>query len=209
MPALQHSEAGQWVYNDKAALTPDVLSLAAVDDVIGNRHSKVLVVARLGDSDVEVTGSDYCERWRRFLACLNLYQFASVFEAWATSECLEGFSPEIPFETQTIADVWRAVVDAVAPSMRQYVQAMALANLPTPQVEYYCENVGDEAFAELAWPAGPDHPESRPLAILVGDQASFVREWQRTGWTAIVLDDIQAKGVSWLTETIAQHVGGA
>jgi DEAD/DEAH box helicase domain-containing protein len=208
MPSLKHSEAGQWVYNDKAALTADVLSIAAVDDAIGNRHSKVIVVARIGDTEEEVTGSDYCERWRRFLACLNLYQFTSVFEVWSTSECREGFSPAIPFEKQSIAEAWQAIVDAVTPSMRQYAQAMALANLPIPEVEYYCDDVGDEPFAELAWPVSSGTPKKRRLAILVGDQTSFSQKWQKTGWTTVVLDDIQVKGVAWLIETIAQHAGG-
>ena len=203
MPTLQHSEAGQWVYNDKAALTPDFVSMISTDDVIGNRHAKAMVVARLGDTEEEVTGSDYCERWRRFLASVNLHQFCAVFEMWATSECVEGFVPDIAFEAEVIADEWQAVADEVTSSMRQYVQAMALRDLPLPDVEYFHDEMGNDAFAELAWPKA-----SKPIAILVGDQESFAGKWQQLGWTVVVPDDIQSKGMDWLLETIAGHVRG-
>jgi DEAD/DEAH box helicase domain-containing protein len=176
--------------------------MISTDDIIGNRHAKAMVVARLGDSNEEVTGSDYCERWRRFLASTNLHQFCCVFEMWATSECAEGFSPEIPFEAEVIADEWQAVADEVASSIRQYVQAMALQGLPVPVVEYYHDDLAEDAFAELAWPDA-----AKPIAILVGDQESFAGKWQQLGWTVVVPADVQSRGVAWLVETIADHAG--
>ena len=67
-------------------------------DAVSNRQSQVIVLARLGDSDAEVTGSDFNERWRRFLACLNFYQFCENFRFWASSEVEHGRGARHPAE---------------------------------------------------------------------------------------------------------------
>ena len=86
LPAIANQESGEWVYNDKASLNQDLVSYITVGDAVNNRLGQVITLARLGDSEAEITGSDFPERWRRFLACLNLHQFSENFRFWASSE---------------------------------------------------------------------------------------------------------------------------
>ena len=81
----------------------------------------MISLARLEDSPAEVTGSDYPERWRRFLACVNLYQFCDTFRFWTSSEVARR-APELPLAAVTaVADDWQGVVEQVtgrsAPSL--------------------------------------------------------------------------------------------
>ncbi|MEO1995586.1 MAG: Zn-binding domain-containing protein, partial [Planctomycetaceae bacterium] len=86
LPKVAAQENGDWVYNDRASLNQDLVSYITVGDAVSNRQNQVITLARLGDSEAETTGSDFSERWRRFLACLNLYQFTENFRFWAASE---------------------------------------------------------------------------------------------------------------------------
>ena len=95
LAGLSHHEEGEWVYNDRTGLTQDILSYAKVADVVSNRRHQTSVLARIGDSEAERTGSDFPERWRRFLAGLNLFQFIGGFRFWASSEVDAGTAPEL------------------------------------------------------------------------------------------------------------------
>lgn len=82
-----------------------------------------------------------------------------------------------------------------------------MAGLPVPQaipqIECFNDQVEDDAFAELAWPKC-----SPPIAILAGDQTTFVKNWQEQGWKVITPDDLQAKGISYLVDQLAKCLAG-
>ncbi len=114
------------------------------------------MVARLGDSEADVTSPDFEERWRRFLACMNLYQFLANFHFATGSEVAGELVDEPPFEVlAAMSKEWAAVRDGVCSSVRHVVEelaACAVNQVALPQVEYYNENIDDDAFAEMAWP---------------------------------------------------------
>ena len=208
-PSVVAQENGDWVYNDKTCLNQDLVSYITITDAVSNRQSQVITLARLGDSEAETSGSDFKERWRRFLACLNMYQFSENFRFWAASECDAGTAPDLPLEAvEAVSDDWQPVLEDVLPSLRPYVQELASAALPLPnslpKVEYFNDHIDDDAFAELAWPNC-----SPPIALLAGDQADFASVWQQQGWKVVTPDDLQAKGVAHLIDLIAKGISGA
>jgi DEAD/DEAH box helicase domain-containing protein len=68
-----------------------------------------------------------------------------------------------------------------------------------PVVEYFNEEMEDDAFAELAWPE-----QQPPVAILAGDQMTFQTKWQQQGWKIVTADDLQAKGIGYLLDQFAK-----
>jgi len=209
MPQISPLTDGEWVYNDKAALNQDLITYITVGDAVSNRQAQAITLARLGDGEAEVTGSDYHERWRRFLACVNLYQFSENLRFWTSSEAESDEAPEIPLSAAKNApDEWQAVLDDVMPSLRPYVQDLAQAGLTgpgaIPQVEVFNDLIDDDAFAELAWPNG--NPK---IALLAGEQEGFAPQWSSQGWKVFTPDDLQAKGVTSLIDQIARSMKGA
>jgi hypothetical protein len=104
MPALSAVDGSDWVYNDKAALNQDVVTYIMADDAVSNRQGQTIVLARLGDSEAECLGSDYRERWRRFLSVLNVLQFCENFCFWSNSEAEHDTAPDISLEAATALD---------------------------------------------------------------------------------------------------------
>jgi DEAD/DEAH box helicase domain-containing protein len=205
MPPLRHTVGGGWVYNDKASLTQDVVTCMAVGDGPGANPAQPVVLARLEDDAAAVAAGDFRERWRRFLACMNFYQFCDRFTMWTTSEVMNGTAPDLMLVPPAKLDsAWAAVRDQTTVAIRPYIPTLAAAGIPLPQVEYYPDGFEDDAFAELAWP----HLE-QPIAVLVGDQATFAGPWQRHGWLVVTPDDLQAKGVGWLMAAIRARLAGA
>ncbi len=98
LPALQHIDGGAWVHNERTSLTSDLINYIKVDDAMSNRSHQSIMVARLGDSEAEVTSVEFEERWRRFLACMNLYQFLPNFHFATSSEIANGLVEDVPFE---------------------------------------------------------------------------------------------------------------
>lgn len=88
------------------------------------------------------------------------------------------------------------MIGEVAASVRTYAHALAVAGVAVPEVAYFADEIGEEAFAELAWPA------FQRGGGIGGDQATFASRWQRAGWRVVVLEEIAAKGVAWFTELI-------
>ena len=204
MTTLNHIEEGDWVYNDRTSLNQDFIAYISVEDILSHRLPNILVLGRLGDDETEVTGSDFKERWRRFLAGVNLFQFSENFKFWAVSEVEEGMAPDISVVAQDeLSKVWQEVMDDVIASLRPYVTIIAAAEVPVPVVEHYNEHIDDDAFAELAWSECIP-----PVAILSGDQTDFAGKWQNLGWKVIVLDELQTKGSNWLIETINKNAKG-
>jgi DEAD/DEAH box helicase domain-containing protein len=109
---------------------------------------------------------------------------------------------------EAISDDWQPVLEEVLPSLKPYVQELASAVLPLPaalpKVEYFNDQIDDDAFAELAWPGC-----SPPIAVLAGDQTDFAPAWQQQGWKVVTPDDLQAKGIAHLIDLIATGISGA
>ena len=201
LSSVANSEDGDWVYNNKAGFSQDVITYMAVDDELSNRQSQVITLARLNDGDADVTNSSYAERWRRFLASINLYQFNQNFQFWASSES-SSTAPEILLEARTDATTeWKEIEDNVIPSLTPYVRELAASSLSVPEslpeVEHFNNTIDDDAFAELAWPQC-----SPPVALLAGDQQDFSSLWQAQGWVVVTLDELQARGMQYLIDKI-------
>ena len=204
MAALGHVDEGDWIYNDKASLNQDIVAYISVEDVLSHRLTNTFILGRLGDGEAEVTGSDFKERWRRFLACVNFYQFSENFRFWAISEVEEGTAPDISAAVQEgLFSAWQEVMDETIAALRPYVSVLAATEVSAPVVEHYNDSIDDDAFAELAWPEC-----TPPVAVLSGDQADFAGKWQKLGWKVIVLEELQVKGSSWLVEIIMKSAKG-
>ncbi len=205
MPVLEHVMNGQWVYNDKVSMTDDFLSFITPDDILNNRMTKVTVLARLGDAELDVTDGVFKNRWRRFQACMNFYQFCENFIVWSTSEAAMGLAPTISFAAEKkMSAEWQGVMEGVSSALKPFIKPLADKDVPLPVVEYFIEGIDDDAFAELAW---PDLPQR--VAILAGDQIDFSAQWEGLGWRVIVPDDLHAKGVKWLVDVISSGGKGA
>ncbi len=201
LPALQHIDGGAWVHNERTSLTSDLINYIKVDDAMSNRSHQSIMVARLGDSEAEVTSVEFEERWRRFLACMNLYQFLPNFHFATGSEIANGLVEDVPFEASAgLSKEWSEVRDGVCSGLRHCAEELATSGLPEsliPQVEYYNEKIDDDAFAEMAWPNS-----NPPVAVLAGDQESFLASWQEDGWKVFTPDQLQAQGIAALIEQL-------
>jgi DEAD/DEAH box helicase domain-containing protein len=204
MPTLSHMTGGDWVYNAKASLTQDVVTYMPVTSGASNHQAQMVILGRLDDPEAQVAGNDFRERWRRFLACMNLYQFCDRFTMWTTSEALAGLAPDLPTAVQaTLDEAWARILEQITTAFRLYIPALAVAGAPVPQVEFYHDQIDDDAFAELAW------PQLRPpVAVLAGDQVAFASQWQQLGWQVIAAEDLHAKGIGWLIEVMTAGAAG-
>jgi DEAD/DEAH box helicase domain-containing protein len=174
--------SGDWMWLSSLALSGDMLAYALADELITSNYAQLHIALRLEDSLEERNkGEAFKLRWRQFLAMLNLFQFSPNFSLFAVSEVLEEIAPDLPIELGAgLSEAWQEVLEEVASSIEPMVRAMAAEGGTLPEVEYYCDDVCDGAFAELAWPG-----ERPPRALLIGDQASFASKWQAAGWTVI------------------------
>ena len=198
MKPIDHSPNGEWIYNDHASLTTDFIAYISNEDALINAKEQVSIAGRLGDSDEEVSGSDFKERWRRFLACMNIYQFNNAFSFWTTTEAINNEVDEILFAAKfEMSESWKNVFEDTIPSLKPIVEILAKSDIPVPTVEYINESIDDDAFAEMAW----DLP-SKKVAILAGDQIDFANLWQKQGWKVILPSDIEAKGIEWMINEI-------
>jgi DEAD/DEAH box helicase domain-containing protein len=168
-----------------------------VADALATKRNEVRILARLDDGEEAVAQEEFKLRWRRFLACLNLFQFCRGLRFWAASEAVSGEAPELPglalAPAPAISDRWSEVAQEVTPKLRSLVEDLATRGVATPEVERYNELIDDDAFAELAWPEA-----SPPVALLAGDQADFKDRWTSGGWTVVTDRDL-LDGVDVLT----------
>jgi DEAD/DEAH box helicase domain-containing protein len=191
---IQYSASGDFIYNGKASMNQDIITLISKENIVVNRLDQVYIYARLGNSEEEVCGSDYKERWRRFLACMNFYQFSDFFRFWASSENDEDIELEwVKSDTHELSTAWNSIYNEVIPSLKQLVRHLAKTDIPIPVIEYYQDEIDDDAFAELAWDM-----VNPKVAILAKDQETFAEKWQQLGWTIILSDEIDIRGIDWL-----------
>jgi DEAD/DEAH box helicase domain-containing protein len=193
------SATGVWALHAAFTLSPDVILSLHQEDRMDLRVAGVAVIARLGDSEAERSGTDYKERWRRFLAGMNLFQFLSQFEFFAGSDHLEAETWAMPSRNNVgISPEWAAVLQLAVNSLLVVARQMAERDLPVPGVEFYHDELADDACAELAW-------EEQRIAVLVGDQASFATQWQNLGWKVATPDDLGAKGIDWFSSLFGKN----
>ena len=198
MPLM--SPEGQWVVSERlAADHDDLLVLASVPDAINGFTDRIQVWLRLIDSAQEREKPGFSERWRRFLALANLFQFCRQFKVFVATEVEEGTVPDLGFEREVVLDKhWRDVQQAVVAALQPVVAQMATAGIALPEVEVYLSDASD-CFAELAWrKSGEAQLLQHSITILVGDQAAFASEWQGAGWRVVTLADIEVRGTAWL-----------
>ena len=192
MPPVPSEQDSEWVCFHRITTTDDFVGCIAVPDALNNNQQKALMLGRLGDTEPERTDGSFTDRWRRYLASLNLFQFCEQFRFWATSEIADCTAPEIVLTSTSLsfAPEWASVCDSVIPSLRSLVQELAEADLPPaalPLVEFFNDEINDDAFAELAWPAGTVR-----IAVLAGEQTGFATRWQSLGWKVFTPEDVQA-----------------
>ncbi len=130
---------------------------------------------------------------------MNLFQFLTQFEFFAGSDHQEGEAFAMkPRSSAGITDEWTGVLQLAVGSLLVVLRQMADRQLPVPQVEFYHDELADDACAELAW-------EENRIAVLVGDQATFATHWQRLGWKVATPDDLRAKGMDWFSSLFDKH----
>lgn len=193
--APQPSSSGTWILNNLLTQNPDFVFALHQADLMDRRTDGVLVLGRLGDSAAERSGTDYRERWRRFLASMNLFQFVSQFEFFAASEHYEEDSWSMPSRATGISQEWEQILQLVVGSLVTQVRQLAEIGCALPDVEFYHDGLIDDACAELAWP-------QRKVAVLAGDQVSFAERWQDIGWRVVTSDDLTAKGAGWFANLL-------
>jgi len=129
---------------------------------------------------------------------VNFYQFIDGFIFFTTSEAENGEAPEITIAgKKEMAKEWKEVWEDTLTSLKPVVEKLAFADLPVPFVEYFDENIDEDAFAELAW-----HFPNRKIAVLAGDQVLLADLWRQKEWTVILPEDIENNGVEWLANQI-------
>ena len=181
--------------NNLLTQNPDFLFALHQGDLMDRKTDGVLVLGRLGDSPAERSETDYRERWRRFLASMNLFQFVSQFEFFAASEHHEEDSWSMPSRSTGISQEWEQILQLVVGSMVAMLRQIAERECPVPQVEFYNDDLANDACAELAW-------VEKKMVVLVGDQASFAEQWQEIGWKVVTPDDLAAKGTEWFANLL-------
>ena len=202
---------GQWVVSEKlTAEGNDLLALASVPEAINGLADRIQVWLRLLDSAEDRAQPGFCDRWRRFLALVNLFQFRQQFKVFVATEVAQETAPDLELEREAALDErWREIRQAVVPPLQPVVTQLVAAGVALPEVEVY-RSAASDCFAELAWRKTPSptqrEGESGGVAILVGDQAAFAAEWQAAGWRVVTLADLQTRGTAWLSAMLP--VGG-
>ena len=191
---------GTWVCNPQASSGQDVLTFSTLEACLSNRRDQVRVTARLGDSEDErLAAQTYRPRWRRFLACINLFQFCDAFTFFTTSEVAAGIAPDgVPIAASHATDgAWADIRAEVIASFHNLVDALASAGVPLPQAAYENDEIAEDAIAELAW-----GDRAQPIAVLAGDQVTLSSAWQAAGWQIFTADDIQVQGLQPLIDQL-------
>jgi DEAD/DEAH box helicase domain-containing protein len=198
LTSILASDSGDWAYFEKSSFSQDIITISSIEDVFMHKAGKILVLAHLGDTESEINGSDFNERWRRFLACLNFYQFGGNFKFWTTTETINGNAPDFGIEDQKeFSKEWQDVIDNAISVFYPLVVSLAKSDAQVPKVEYYNDLIDPDAFAELAWPLF-----DIPIAILAGEQIDFSEKWQQNGWKIVVPDDIDINGIDWFVNLL-------
>jgi DEAD/DEAH box helicase domain-containing protein len=181
VPPPGESNRGDWCWINRLALSEDLLVYAPADqELMGNRFERLRFGLRLDDREqLRAQTATYQRRWRQFQALFNLFQFSGALLVFTRSEVDSGTAPVLALAvTGTLSDAWKGVIEETVSSLGPFAKALAAVDRAVPAVEYYSDEIGEELFAELAWP-----DLDKPVAVLTGGQASFAAKWQAMGWT--------------------------
>jgi DEAD/DEAH box helicase domain-containing protein len=196
---LTSGDRGEWLWLTRIALSEDMLAYALCDDLVAHQFDRVRIALRLRDGESERAQTNtFRKRWRRFQALLNFFQFASHLTLFTTSEVTAGEAPEMEISVAKALTVeWQSVLAEIVGNLDPLIKALAAAGRAVPQVEFYCDDLSEDLFAELAWP-----DLETPVALLTGDQASGADQWQQAGWRVITDGELTARGTQWLVDLL-------
>ena len=187
-------ESGDWLWwSSRISLSEDMLAYALTEELSVGKFDRLRIVLRLDDSEEErKKEKTYRTRWRQFLAMLNYFQFSSNHSVFTTSEVNEGIAPEVAIDLGAgLSAEWKGIIEEAATSIEPLIRAMAAEACMVPKVEFYSDDVPEDAFAELAW----SNPDS-PIVLLIGDQAFYASKWADAGWKVLTDKDIAALGTA-------------
>ncbi|SLM31713.1 putative RNA helicase [Desulfamplus magnetovallimortis] len=200
LKSIESADTGTHLFFDQISFNQDILAFSSLEDVLLHKAFRFGIFAHLGDTEFEINGSDFNERWRRFLACLNFYQFHDNFSFWTTSEAENGTAPDFGVEEEkTLSQEWQEIKEETVSAFYPLVERLAMEASPIPEVEFYNDAVDGDAFAELAWP-----DLSPPVAVLAGEQIDFSEKWQGDGWKVVVPDDLEINGLAWFLNIMSE-----
>ena len=206
VPPLEKSNKGDWTWlAQRLSVSNDLFTYGLGEQLIIGDYTNLHVELRLGDSESERAGVEtYKQRWRRFHALMNFFQFLNNTLFYTTSEVENGVIPEPTLVPQVSLDEqWQELLDDAVGPVRKLIPQLAAAGCALPEGEHYSDDLADDYFAELAWP-GAD----TPIAILAGTQEEFVAQWQAAGWLAMTIKAIEERGEPWCIDQLPKHKGG-
>lgn len=204
VPSLK-GEQGEWTWlAEKLSLSNDLFTYGLGEQLIVGDYTNLYVELRLGDSEAERSGTEtYKQRWRRFHALMNFFQFLDNTSFFTTSEVEDDVIPMPTLVPQvSLDDQWQELLDDAVGPIKKIIPQLAAANCVLPEGEYYSSDLGDDFFAELAW-----SDEGIPVAILAGTQEEFVTKWQAAGWKAITMQEIDEYGEQWCIDQLPKAKG--
>jgi len=198
-PVPINKETGDWLWLSRISLSEDVLAYALAEELSGGKYERLRIDLRLDDSHAERQKvKTYSLRWRQFLAMLNFFQFANNYSVFTTTEVIDGTAPEIVIDLGAgLSADWVEILEETASSLEPLVRAMASAKCTVPQVEYYSNDVPDDAFAEMAWVS-----DDKNIVLLIGDQTSFANKWAEAGFKVFTDNDIHALGINAVVDQL-------
>lgn len=197
-PALQDQNQEPWYWISLLNQSEDLWCYAKTEELETDEFQQIRFVLRLDDNQLVREKSDYKQRWRRFMGLFNLFQFATNFTVFSTSEAGDLSGPQIEMSTQAISEDWEEILEESVPSQEPLIRALARCTPPKalPEVAYELDDQEDEITAELAWP-----DSEPPLAFLVQDQVICAQIWQSSGWKVITDQTIQVQGQDLLIQS--------
>ena len=191
-------------------LTQDVLSYATVADVVSNRRHRTVVLARIGDSEAERTGSDFPERWRRFLAGLNLFQFIDGFRFWASSEVDAGTAPD--FSIGVAVEIGLRVAGHLRTRPRSCC-VRTFRNSRQPDCRFHRRSPRSSTSASISTtmpsPSSPGRNASPPWRCSRVTRSISPASGRTMAGRSSRPDELQAKGISYLIDQLTQGLKGA
>lgn len=176
-----------WVWRRSPLRLSDSVSFVGAEQTVSfDGMDQARLTVRLDDGPGSVDAPWFEERWREFLAAMNLMQFQGNADFIVASEPEVGASSAwgdpAPIQwPEDWAEVLGGCVEDARKVLEQLGKVVGPDAIPKPRVEYYLEHSSDDICAELAW----DQADLR-IAVLVGDQAYFAESWKASGWCVLL-----------------------
>lgn len=196
MEPTQDTTSPDWVVGTRLANTEDLVLLVPLKP-----GQAFLPALRLETNPEARNHPEFRKRWRAFWSALNLFQFSPGLRLGASEEQhLDWMDIAAAVDSGQRSAAWNDALERAVSSLRTWLEDLATHGLEPPKVEYYSADLGQELFAEAAWPE-----RRRPLAILMGDQAGFARTWQDAGWKVVTEPELASQGAEWLANQLREE----